>query len=378
MLKRIAGFFRTNFFDERLPIEYRIYMIFFMEAYFISILSAATNTMLGKGVFGIILQWSHVAFCTAVLFFPLKLRMRISKGLLIFMTFVYIPYLFTQTAGYDGTALLFSLLGIFMLAIVFKGKQRIVVVGLDILIYVGVSTLQFLYPDMIIPHGSEQAKYMDLLVALVLSTSGLAIMTVYISNAFDTEQRRIKSLLEELEQNNRQLAEMTNRDPLTGVYNRRYLTQFLELELETCDRSGTSVCVLMLDLDNFKQINDTYGHGFGDDVLISFSRTIQDNLRKYDVLARYGGEEFIVVLHDIQISAAVAIAERARVAVSKIALRNGVQITVSIGLVQSRHGESIDSIIRRADACLYQAKEDGRNKVVAETDKRVRKILPEV
>lgn len=365
MLKKISTFLRDNYFGEQFTLEYRIYMIFFILSYLVSMLSAITNTLLQKGLFGIILQWAYLLICTVVLFIPVKWRMWISKPLLLFMTFFYIPFLFFQTAGFDGTALFFSLLAIFILAIMFKGRQRVVLVGLNIAIYVMISFVQYFFPELVIPHGSMQDKLADLVVALVLSTAGLAIMTVYISNAFSNEQSRIQSLLQELEKSNKTLADITNRDALTGVYNRRYLTYFLQRELDICDRTNANICAMMLDLDNFKQINDTQGHGFGDEVLIKFAQTIQENLRSYDILTRYGGEEFVVVLHAIELETAKKIAERTRIAVSEIVFRNNVKVTVSIGLVQSIRGETIQSIIERADVCLYQAKSAGRNRVVA-------------
>lgn len=368
MPKKIAGFFRANYFDPALPLEYRIYMIFFLESFFISILSAATNTMLGKGIGGIIFQWSYIALCVVVLFIPHALRERLSKPLLIFMTYIYIPFLYFETGGYNGTALMFSLLGIFLLAIVFDGRRRIWIIALDIAIYVVCCLMQYRNPALVTPHGSEQAKLVDFLVALVLSCSGLAVLTIYISKAYTAERARISNLLLEVEKKNDSLAEMTNRDPLTGVYNRRYLAEFFEKEQDICARTGSKICVMMLDLDYFKQVNDSYGHGFGDEVLIAFTKAVQGSLRRYDLLARLGGEEFAVVLHNIALEEAREIAERIREAVQAMVFRNNLRVTVSIGLVQSFAGETMDSILRRADQCLYAAKEQGRDRIVAQGD----------
>ncbi|MGI6664033.1 MAG: GGDEF domain-containing protein [Christensenellaceae bacterium] len=366
MITSIKQFFEKNYFDKSFPLEYRIYMIFFMESFLISILSATTNTLLQKGLMGIIFQWSYIVFCAVIFFVSPQRRMQFAPGMLLFLSFVYIPFLYFQTAGYDGTALMFSLLAIFLLAIIFKGKQRVWVITLNLLVYLACVFIQFKFPSVAIPHGGEQAKVVDLVVALSLSGAGLAIMTVYITRAFEIEQERIRTLMEELEKSNNSLEELTNRDALTGIYNRRFLTQFMERELETCEQTGNSICVMMLDLDHFKRINDTYGHGFGDEVLIKFTQTVKESLRSYDVLARFGGEEFVVVLHDISLTAAKEIAGRVLRSVSNMEFRNNERITVSIGLVQSRRGEDIDSLIGRTDTCLYQAKNQGRNRVVSE------------
>ena len=214
-------------------LEYRIYMIFFVEFYLISILSATTNTLLGKGTLGIILQWATNIFCTIVFFLPARLQLRISKRMLIFLTLIYIPFLFFQTAGYDGTAFMFTIVGVFVLSIVFKGKARILVIALNLTICAGCCVAQFVFPQAVIIHDGLQAKFIDYVVALTLSITGLSIITVYIGNAFAYEERLSKKLLTDLEQSNTQLTEMSNKDALTGTYNRRYLKEFMGLTLES-------------------------------------------------------------------------------------------------------------------------------------------------
>lgn len=367
MIAKVKQWAQRWDFNPDLPLEYRIYMIFFLESLGISILSATTNTLLGKGLLGIALQWGYVAFCIVLLCVPLRVRMRVAKPMLIFIALVYIPFLFFQTAGYDGTALQFSLLGVFLLAIGFSGRQRALLIGLDLLIYLGVCVMQYRSPGLIVPHATEADKLVDLLVALTLSIIGLAVMTVYIKTAYENERDRIRSLLEKLSQSNERLAEMSVRDALTGAYNRRYMTEFLARELETAERTGKPLALLMLDIDHFKEINDQFGHGFGDEVLVAFSKVVEKNLRTYDVLARYGGEEFVVALHAMDLPVAREVAERVRAAVEALTFRNGAGVTVSIGLVLSKPGERMDVLLERADARLYDAKHGGRNRVVADT-----------
>lgn len=357
----MINFFKQNFFGKHLAFEYRIYMIFFLESYFISILSATTNTALGKGFAGVVLQWTYILLCTIILFIPQKIRFQIAKPILVFICLIYIPFLFFQTAGYDGTALQFSLLGIFILCIIFKGKMRWVLVILNIVISIGVCVIQFKYPELIIPHGTEQAKLIDVAVALALSSAGMAILTIFVSNAYEIERERIAAMAQELK-------DISNRDALTGAYNRRYLSTYLERELAIVERKKANLCVLMLDLDHFKKINDTYGHGFGDEVLVKFTELIQSNLRKYDVLVRLGGEEFLVALSGVDTESAYETAVRIKNAVSDYEFYNGVHVTVSIGLTKAKEDDTIDTLIDRADLNLYKAKDSGRNMVIGDTD----------
>ncbi len=159
---------------------------------------------------------------------------------------------------------------------------------------------------------------------------------------------------------------LLERDDLTGAGNRRFLTHMLEQEKSRCDRTGTTFCLAMLDLDFFKKVNDTYGHEAGDTVLKKFSQVAQEELRKIDYFGRFGGEEFMLIMAETNIDGAQVKAERLRANVEQTRYpeidANLVQ-TVSIGLVEYRPGESIADILRRADKAMYRAKSNGRNRV---------------
>ncbi len=350
MLNRIKQYMLQNYFGKHFPLQHRVYMIFFFETYAMSIPSALTNTLLHKGIAGVIFQWGYVVFCTVMAFLVPRNRLTFQKPHLLFVAFVYVPFLYFQAAGYDGTALLFSLLAVFLLGIVFTGKARILIIALNLLEYLVCILASYRYPQTVTPHGSPQAELLDLLVALTLTFIGLSIMTVFISRVF--------------EDNSKALLELSIHDELTGVYNRRYLTEFLQRELEAAKQTNGSVYLLMLDIDHFKRINDSYGHRIGDRVLTACVRAMQSALSERDMLARYGGDEFAVVLHAQTPESALEVAERARRVVEATRFESGVLVTVSIGIERSRAGDSIEDLLTRADHCMYQAKQNGRNQVV--------------
>jgi diguanylate cyclase (GGDEF)-like protein len=142
------------------------------------------------------------------------------------------------------------------------------------------------------------------------------------------------------------------------------MTDFLERELDTAQETGNQFYLLMLDLDHFKRINDVYGHGFGDQVLLACAQAVQGILRKGDIIARYGGEEFIVILIPQSSIKVSVLAERIRQAVESLQFQYEVTVTVSIGVTKCLPGDTVDDLINRADHCLYQAKQAGRNRVV--------------
>ena len=158
---------------------------------------------------------------------------------------------------------------------------------------------------------------------------------------------------------------MATLDSLTDVFNRRTFVKLAELELARCARSGASACLIFLDMDKFKAINDAHGHAAGDQVLLEFVRSTRQVLRRQDIFGRFGGEEFCLLLPETSLSGAFMVAERARIATAALRVVTGgetVRCSVSAGVSGTEvHGPNFDAILRAADQALYQAKRRGRD-----------------
>jgi two-component system cell cycle response regulator len=158
-------------------------------------------------------------------------------------------------------------------------------------------------------------------------------------------------------------------DSLTGLYNRRYLTAHLAALMDRTLRTGKALSLLMIDVDHFKVVNDTYGHAIGDEVLIAVGERLSRHLRSFDTVARWGGEEFVVVMPEAEARVAHAVAERlrARIADEPIPVKHEVgqlSVTISIGIAISGDGlANPDDLLRAADGAMYEAKRQGRNRV---------------
>ena len=167
---------------------------------------------------------------------------------------------------------------------------------------------------------------------------------------------------------------MAFTDPLTGMFNRRYLTTHVDRKLLDIAQNGKPVSVAIFDVDLFKQVNDTYGHGPGDEVLRLLATVATNNLRSIDLVARYGGEEFVVVMPETTREQAVKIMERLRkrVAQTDFPIHDGARslsITISIGVATTANPDDMaEDVLERADAALYQAKHAGRNRCMAAED----------
>jgi diguanylate cyclase (GGDEF)-like protein/PAS domain S-box-containing protein len=185
-----------------------------------------------------------------------------------------------------------------------------------------------------------------------------------------TEFRRIEA---ELAEKNQQLTELNHllsqqaiRDDLTGLYNRRHIFQILKEKIIHSNRYAESLSLMMIDLDEFKNVNDTYGHQFGDFMLQAVARIIIASIRESDFLGRYGGEEFLLILTHTDLESAKVVAQRIGRAVEEASFgENNVKMTVSIGIC-SYHGSSLEEFVKCADELMYQAKRTGRNRFVSE------------
>lgn len=186
-------------------------------------------------------------------------------------------------------------------------------------------------------------------------------------NVLDMQLAERKRVEVELRTLQAQLREEAIRDPLTDLYNRRYLEETLRRELDRAGREGHPLSILMVDVDHFKRLNDTYGHPAGDEVLRALGRLLQHHARSSDIPCRYGGEEFVVVLPDMPPEAARKRAELVRQDFADLRIAFGgaeLVATLSIGVSgYPGHGNTADELIRAADLALYDAKQNGRNRV---------------
>ncbi len=191
--------------------------------------------------------------------------------------------------------------------------------------------------------------------------------------AAENEVQRVNAMLRErigeIEKLQDELEDQATRDPLTGLFNRRCMDESLETELVRAVREGSFASIVMLDIDHFKQLNDTYGHKAGDEVLKAFADLLDSQIRQYDTAFRYGGEEFLVVMPKTPGFVALGRAEEWRTAFEQIVIDYGadrIRCTMSAGVATfPDHGKTLDEVLQAGDRALYQAKALGRNRVQA-------------
>ena len=235
---------------------------------------------------------------------------------------------------------------------------------------VGLAALHWMYPllignFLIVPRGR----------ALALALCAIAILTLR-GTAFETYLQALVFVLTTLltslfayifaqrtEFQRRQLESLADHDALTGAFNRRSMTRELQDAIDGGGRSGVPAGLMLMDLDQFKRINDVYGHEDGDRVLVEFAELVRSHARQDDCFFRTGGEEFLLVAPGIDAPQLRAMAERLRAAAASGLRCHDLPVTVSIGTAVLRPGEAAQQWLARADAAMYDAKRKGRNRV---------------
>lgn len=234
--------------------------------------------------------------------------------------------------------------------------------GVSLSLYISAyRILHQLILDAIPADSSKREVLMAFVLKIIHLDMSLAIDAYHLD-----EVGRLQSNLQRVSHSYDVLKQRQDRDSLTGVYSRDALLEFLAQDMERFTQAGGKFCLVMVDIDHFKHVNDSFGHLIGDAVLHDLASRMQSQLRSGDIVGRYGGEEFILLFHDIELDNAREICERIRrfIAASPVSTHQiSVDVTVSMGLTEPVPGDSTESLIARADKALYVAKNSGRNRL---------------
>ena len=176
-------------------------------------------------------------------------------------------------------------------------------------------------------------------------------------------KNQVGKVLTDIKDSLYELHDVATRDEKTGIYNHRFFKTVFAMELEKAKRGKQKLCLVVIDIDFFKKFNDTHGHLVGDEILLELARTLQKQIRKYDILARFGGEEFFVLLPETSISKAKLLAERLRKSLPGNSKMKKYNVTISLGVSEYKERDTMARLINRADKALYVSKKAGRNQV---------------
>jgi diguanylate cyclase (GGDEF)-like protein len=273
------------------------------------------------------------------------------------LVFVLTPGLWILNSGsYGGAQYFFVFWGVLICSI-YRGWHRHVWLVLLFIVIGMLMYIEYAYPFIIVPYESRDARYFDVYTSMIAAMLSTTITFIIYSNSYHAEHEHVKEYAQQMER-------VAVTDGLSGLYNQTYLHSCLENEIKQAECLKSSLSLIMIDSDHFKNLNDTYGHPIGNQVLIQFADILRSSIRGSDIAGRCGGDEFLLICPKTSLEEAVGIAERLRniVQITQFGESGEINITISCGIAAWR-GESYNKFIEEVDQALYAAKRYGRNRV---------------
>ncbi len=350
----------------QISIEHRMLIVTCATAFFLSIICIIINLLMGLGFSSIFpLLILLAASITAFYFYHYKHSNVIPAAILISVISIYtLPSMWLASGGLTGAMPYYYIINIGCTVVMLKGlKRRSLLFSLQMLILCGLILAEVSFPHVITRYPDVKSQDIDITIALFL----LAVTLFILLHRLTAEYNRLLSIVERANKNleniNQDLREKSIKDPLTGIYNRRFIMDRLEIMKEHKDNFPISI--IMFDIDHFKSVNDTYGHNFGDAVLVGISRKVNSKMRKTDYFGRYGGEEFLIILKNAPSGIAQIRADKMRQAVEALRWEHEeLTVTISCGVYEINKHQPLKQALEKADMAMYEAKNNGRNQVI--------------
>ncbi len=340
-------------------LEEKIFRLVTISGILMSTVGLFGNISLGLGVITFIILSINIIIDVICIVYFQKTRKWEKPSIIVILygVFILFPTLWFSTGGATGSTMPFVvLMGIFIV-IAFNGRFRAICLIVVIIMYLTFTLLELRFPDLSTPYQSRDTHYADLAIGMFLSYC----VSVYLAYQVLTNYKKSKHEAELLV---KQLELSSILDPLTGIYNRRYLTSAINDEMRKAYDDGSELVLCIFDIDFFKKINDTYGHNYGDRVLVELSKCIGDSLDSSEVFGRYGGEEFLIIFKDCGLDKALVKMNMIYHSIERMQVNNSDRITISSGMSVYYKGISFSNFLESADKNLYKAKENGRSQIV--------------
>jgi len=341
-----------------LPLEHIVFLCGAMAGIVLSMIGVIGNFAMKLHIVSVLIPLVNLVIDIICCVYTIKTSRWQGAAVLVFFfaSFVLFPFLWYTTGGTMSSSLPLVIgLGV-VLVIVFHGAQRAFFFFTTLLLFSTFIIIELYFPDNFIPYPDRMSWYIDVLIGFVLSflaSGGIAYFSLV---RYNSAKRKAEELVQQLE-----IISIT--DPLTKIYNRHHLMARIDEEMRKAFDNGAPLTLCILDIDLFKSVNDTYGHLYGDDVLVTMTSTISRYLGENEVFGRYGGEEFIIIFINSDLTATLQIIDAFYEGIRNIDWHYGRPVTVSGGVSVYSKGISYSKFLENADANLYKAKRNGRNRV---------------
>ncbi|MGI6349027.1 MAG: GGDEF domain-containing protein [Eubacteriales bacterium] len=346
-------------YKKELPLDHLVFLYTAAAGILMSIFGLGYNMAMGLGIFTLPVLILYLATTLSSVLYSVVTQRWYGAAVIILgsSTFLLVPFLWFTIGGATGPTSALMLTCGLCIAIVFKGAVRNSMLIVEAILLVAFVALEYHFPDIVILYPDRTAHYSDLAFGLTMSLIVSSILAFTVMTEYARVQDEKMRLVFRLER-------LSLTDALTGLYNRRFLSASIDEEMRRACDTGSQLTLCILDLDHFKAINDTYGHDYGDDVLVNVAQIMNASLTEGEIFGRYGGEEFVVLFPGKTPAEALptvqALGERMRTH----AWSHGKPVTISGGLSGYVSGISYSDFIKTADENLYRAKREGRDRMV--------------
>lgn len=333
------------------------------------VISLMTNILIGLGTTISLLSVLIILMCCVLYYISRFKNKHILSSYIvaILLSFFIYPFLWIENGGSSSGIIYFYIFNVVFFAIVFKKRVAVFIIFLQIIMINLLYFFEYLNPQMIKPYPSIEAKLIDQVVSYLIVSTFLYIITRWVMHVYNDKIFELNATHKELNTALKKLELLSSIDELSQINNRRSTFELLKADLKEAD-GRECISILMLDIDYFKKINDTYGHSAGDEVIKKVAQLLQNKIRKTDFVGRIGGEEFLVVFPDTSLEDAKNKSNDLQVEISNIEWeQKELSVTLSGGLFSFKYLEniSIEKAIEQADKNLYKAKENGRNCIIS-------------
>ena len=292
-----------------------------------------------------------IVICCGVAGISFGRQKSVTVGMLLVLVLIEFPFLFYV---YGASMGVYLILGIAALAIYFPRPYHVPAIIVTVLLDLVVIILSVVYPSKL-EARTKESMLGTMICSYVIVAAALAVILCSLINQYRLQRDYIITASQKLEY-------AAKRDPQTGVYNRRYLVDTIK---QWMGMDQKHFLVVLLDIDDFKKINDTYGHVYGDEVLEELARIMKEKMEGKGIVARYGGEEFMLLFEEADRTATMEIMEQVKAKLQEYSMRTRqIAITFSAGVEEYRTEERIDVLFHNADQKLYQAKNSGKNRMI--------------
>ncbi len=388
--------------EKNISLRYRIFNMVFIVGIFMSFSSSIVNYFLGLGTAVILITFICGAITVGlyIVFIVNRNYDLVALIIVILLSFIFSPTMWFANGGTYGGIPYYIIINAGIIALLLDGLQRKIIFFLYTLVVGVLMLFEYYRPDLVVGYDSGLTRYIDLSFGLFVCLFTIVVLIAVLIDSYIDELQKSKQYLATLEEKNQEIeaknrmleksnaefiaakekAEKLNKllyeekqklqklsitDYLTGAFNKRFITSYLREEIKASHKNKKKLTVAMVDIDNFKIINDTYGHLYGDYVLERVSRTIISNLRQGDIVGRYGGDEFLIILPDTSWEEGYAMMERVRQRVLELEWENDRVITISGGVIEVGRDE-LTSLLKKVDQLLYRAKHRSKNLIEKE------------